>query len=264
MPIRLIATDIDGTLLDSENRLPPVNVQVLQQAVAGGVHIALVTARKVNTTRRIAALLDLPCALIAHNGARIWDWAGHELRHLTVALELAQAIAGFADVHDIPLMTTVDEVNYYGPGYPLKLEGQSRDDQRVPTNIAAVMGAPTRIIVVGARGIELLAEAWGQAADSLVIHRYYSREGAMYSAVLTHARANKADALNELCGKTGIAASEVLALGDAEADAPMLRWAGIGVAMGNAMAEARAAADWVAPDHDAGGFAAAVERFVLR
>jgi hypothetical protein len=56
---------------------------------------------------------------------------------------------------------------------------------------------------------------------------------------------------------------DVLTLGDAEADAGMLRWAGVGVAMGNAMPEAHAAADWIAPDHDDAGFAAAIKRFVL-
>ncbi len=61
----------------------------------------------------------------------------------------------------------------------------------------------------------------------------------------------------------GIAQAAVLALGDAEADVPMLRWAGIGVALGNGMPEALAAADWVAPDNDDAGFAAALERFVL-
>jgi hydroxymethylpyrimidine pyrophosphatase-like HAD family hydrolase len=55
----------------------------------------------------------------------------------------------------------------------------------------------------------------------------------------------------------------VLALGDAEADAEMLRWAGVGVAMGNAMNEALQAADWVAPSHDDAGFAAALGRFIL-
>jgi 5-amino-6-(5-phospho-D-ribitylamino)uracil phosphatase len=95
-----------------------------------------------------------------------------------------------------------------------------------------------------------------------VLHRYYSREGAAISAVLTHPRATKEDALAELVEQIGVRREEVLALGDAEADAGMIRWAGVGVAMGNAMPEARAAADWVAPSHDEAGLAAAIERFV--
>jgi 5-amino-6-(5-phospho-D-ribitylamino)uracil phosphatase len=71
------------------------------------------------------------------------------------------------------------------------------------------------------------------------------------------------NALSELCAEEGIHAEEVLALGDAEADAGMLRWAGVGIAMANAMAEARAAADWLAPSHDAAGVAAALDRFVV-
>lgn len=265
MPIGLIATDIDGTLLNSENMLPPANLRALERAQARGVRLALVTARKVASTQRIAKLIGLPCALVTHNGARTWDWEGHELRHLTLPLPLAEQIANFADEHEIPLVMTINERNYFGPGYPLSpsLNGDTQADVRVPTNRAALVGPPTRIIAVGERPIDLLHTAFAAAADTLVLHRYYSRVGALHSAVLTHPRANKADALAELCDHVHISANTVLALGDAEADAPMLGWAGVGVAMGNGMPEARAAADWIAPSHDDAGFATAVERFVL-
>jgi hydroxymethylpyrimidine pyrophosphatase-like HAD family hydrolase len=85
----------------------------------------------------------------------------------------------------------------------------------------------------------------------------------MASAVLTHPQANKADAVATLISSIGIERSQVLALGDAEADAGMLAWAGVGVAMGNAMPQARKVATWIAPSHDQAGFAAAVRRFVL-
>lgn len=262
--IRLIATDIDGTLLNSENSLPAANRRAVQQALAHGVQLALVTARKRSSTLAVAAQLDVPCACIAHNGARIWDWSGQELRHLVIDLDLARTIAAFADQQALALVLTVNEVNYYSRSYPLNAAWQSREDRVVPALSQVLESAPTRIIVAGDRDIEAISAMFGTTSDALVLHRYYSRVGSFSSAVLTHPRATKEDAVAELARLSGIVAVEVLALGDAEADAGMLRWAGVGVAMGNAMPEARAAAQWIAPTHDEAGFAAAVERFVLR
>lgn len=258
--IRLVATDLDGTLLNSENVIPAANLRALERVAAQGVRIVLVTARKASSTSRVATMLPMGCAQIMHNGARTWDWNGEEMRHLRIPLALALEIAQFADAHDIGLITTIDEVNYYG--------GQARsswknpDDVDVPSNVEAVTGPPTRIIAAGTEGIERLCDTYGNAADHVVLHRFYSRLGSIDSVVLTHPQASKEYALAELCAKHKLRSDEVLALGDAEADAGMLAWAGIGVAMGNAMPEAQRAANWVAPSHDDDGFAVALERFV--
>lgn len=261
--IRLIATDIDGTLLDSDSQLPPLNRAVLEAALKANVRLALVTARKQSSTFAVAELLSLPCACIAHNGARIWDWQGHELQHLVVDLELAREVARFAERTAIPLIMTVNEVNYYSSSYPGRIPDELPGEQRVRGMEQVLDTAPTRIIVTGTAGVDAICSAFGDAPDSVVLHRYYSREGSMASAVLTHPRANKSDALAVLVGGIGVQPTEVLALGDAEADAGMLAWAGVGVAMGNAMPQARAAAQWIAPSHDEAGFAVAVRKFVL-
>jgi Cof subfamily protein (haloacid dehalogenase superfamily) len=261
--IKLIATDIDGTLLDSENRLPAANHRALQQTVAHGVQLALVTARKRASTLEVAELLDLPCACVAHNGARVWDWNGDELQHLVVDFALACDLARLADQWALPLIMTVNEVNYYSAAYPFDPSFRSPSEQPVASCVDALTAPPTRIIVAGERGIDRLSDMLQSSAEQMVLHRYYSREGTLASAVITHPQATKEAAVALLADRIGARPSEVLALGDAQADAGMLRWAGIGVAMGNAMPEARSAADWIAPSHDDAGFAAAIKRFVL-
>lgn len=262
-PIRLIATDIDGTLLDSDHQLPPANRAAVEAALARGVQLALVTARKQASTFAVAQLLGLPCACIAHNGARIWDWKQRELQHLVVDLDLAREVAHFADQRQIPLIMTVNEVNFYSAAYRGHVPERSADERRVVVSRDALETAPTRIIAAGATAVEAIYQAFGNVPEMIVLHRYYSREGANVSAVLTHPQANKANAVAALAQTIGVRAAEVLALGDAEADAGMIRWAGVGVAMENAMPQARAAARWIAPSHDELGFAAAVRRFVL-
>jgi len=260
--IRLIATDIDGTLLDSTNSVPDDHRRALEEASKRGVLLALVTTRRRASSVAVAQALELPCACISHNGARTWDWQGNELRHLTLELNLARELVAFADRRDIPLVVTIDERNYFDQRYPKAPALLAQGDRIVASLQDILTHEPTRIIAAGGR-IDELYDTFGAASDSIVLHRYYSRTGSIASAVVTHPRAVKEDALAELAERSGIQAREVLALGDAEADAGILAWAGVGVAMANAMPEALAAADWVAPSNDKAGLAVAVRRFVL-
>ena len=176
---------------------------------------------------------------------------------------LAREAALFADQHEIPLVITIDEINYYSRAYPLDPAWRGPDDRTAASNVDVLTAPPTRIIAAGPRGVDQMCAAFGNANDIVTVHRYYSRAGHLESAVMTHPDATKEHALAELAQQIGLAREYVLALGDAEADAGMLDWAGIGVAMGNAMPEARAVADWIAPGHDEAGVAAAIQRFVL-
>lgn len=261
--IRLIATDLDGTLLNSENMVPPANRRALEQALAQGVQLVLATARKRASLYAVVGELGLPCACIAHNGGRVWDWQGNELRHLVVGLGLAREIARFAEAQAIPLIMTVDEIDYYSAAYWSNSVGHLPEDRVVAPLTTALHAPPTRIIVAGSAAIEQVTATFGAASDSIVVHRYYSREGAVASAMVTHPHATKEAALAELVQHIDVSPGEVLAIGDSEADAGMLRWAGVGVAMGNSMPEARTAAQWIAPTHDEAGLAAAIKRFVL-
>jgi 5-amino-6-(5-phospho-D-ribitylamino)uracil phosphatase len=74
---------------------------------------------------------------------------------------------------------------------------------------------------------------------------------------------HKGHGLAWLAERLGIEQSRTMGIGDSEADIPMLRWAGLGVAMGNAAPDVKAAADWVAPSLEEDGAAVAIERFVL-
>lgn len=260
--IRLIATDLDGTLLDSANTIPQANRHALERALAQGVQLVLATARKQASTYAVARELGLPCACIAHNGGRVWDWDGREVRHLVVDLALAREIARFAALHELPLIMTINETDFYSAAYWANAAGHVPEDRGIAPLPGELHAAPTRIIVAGTAAIDRVQAQFGAASDAIVVHRYYSREGSIASAMVTHPRATKEDALHEIVQQVFVQPAEVLAIGDSEADAGMLRWAGVGVAMGNAMPEARAAADWLAPTHDEAGFAAAITRFV--
>lgn len=258
--IRLIISDIDGTLLDLNGDLPPANVAALAEAVGGGVRLALATIRKRDSTERVSTQLGVPCALVCDGGATIYDERGDHLQSLTIPLDLARAIAALADEHRLPLVTTIDELNYYAPGaHPLAHIVAAGVD--VESNLAALDRPPSRFIVRGEAGAALLMHAFAGAPLRFV--RHYRPDGTLYDAALTNADATKESALALLCNRWAIDPSEALALGDSEADIGMIRMAGVGVALGNAHPPVKDAADWVAPSAGEAGLAAAVRRFVL-
>ncbi|HEX5692380.1 MAG TPA: HAD family hydrolase, partial [Roseiflexaceae bacterium] len=258
--IRIIITDIDGTLLDIHGDLAPGNAAALKEAAERGVRVALASIRKRDSTARVAQELGLPCTLVCDGGATIYDESGVQLRHLAVPLDLARAIGALVDEHRLPLVTTIDEINYYTPGsHPAAHIVTAGQD--VASASEALVDAPTRLIVRGEMGVALLMREFANAPLRFV--RHYHTDGTLADAVITHADATKESALATLCQDWGIAHADVLALGDAEADIGMLRLAGVGVAVGNAHPDVKAAADWVAPSAGDGGLAAAVRRFVL-
>jgi hydroxymethylpyrimidine pyrophosphatase-like HAD family hydrolase len=258
--IRLLISDIDSTLLGPQGELPAENIAAIQAAMRRGVRVALATIRKRDSTLPIVDTLAVPCTLTCNGGATIFDEQGAILRALTIPPDLARSIATLSDQHQLPLLTTIDEVNYYTPGsHPAAHIVASGVD--VARSLEVLDRPPARFIVRGAYGADLLMRAFQDAPLRFV--RHYGSDGALHDVTITHASATKESALEFLCRHWGIAPAEVLALGDAEADIGMLRLAGVGVAVGNAHPSVLAAADWVAPDASAGGVAAAVRRFVL-
>ncbi len=259
--IRLIVSDIDGTLIDERGALPPENALALAEAARRGVRVALATIRKRDSALHIAGLLGMPCTLVCNGGATIFDEAGAELQALTIPLELARTIAALADQQELPLLATIDEHNYYRPrSHP------AAHIQATGTDVAAMLPAidraPSRFIVRGEAGAALLMREFGAAPLRFV--RHYHADGSLADATITHADATKESALAFLCARWAIDCAAVLAIGDAEADIAMLHMAGVGVAVGNAQPDVRAIADWIAPAAGAGGVAAAVRRYVLR
>ncbi len=259
--IRVIATDIDHTLIDERGVLPLINVEAIQAAAARGIRIVLATARRRQPTLEVAQRLGVPVSLVCHNGGRVWDDQDHEILHHTIDLSTARRMAVLADQHNLPFIFTIDEINLYNARVSHGTPSMVLDQTAVPSLLTAVALPPTRIVAQGLEAATLMIEALGRDQN---VHLFqYSRDGELYSAIAAHPQATKENALAELCRRWGCAPGEVLALGDAEADVGMLRWAGVGVAPKGSMPQALAAANWISPSARLGGVAVAIHRYAL-
>lgn len=256
--MRLIATDIDDTLIH-KGVLPPRNRDVLSQALKQDVRLVLATVRKYDSAMQVVQQLRLPCALICQGGATIYDEQGNQLHQTTIPLELAYQIAELADQERLPLLTTIDEHNYYSAGshprHYIKANGTDITNHRT-----ILQKPPTRFLVRGERGVLLMEEHFGMEPLHLV--RHYNARGQIHDAAITYIDATKQKAVAWLCHRWDIASTQVLAIGDSESDIGMITWAGMGVAVENAHSLVRDAADWVAPSVQQAGLASAVTYFL--
>ncbi len=276
MSIRLLAIDIDGTLLDSRWELPPANCDALAAAAELQIEIVLVTGRRLHTARPIAAKLPCPATLITTNGALITTPEGEEPYRNFLPLEQAQEV----------LRATRDYRGYAvaifhqeGRGQLLMEEGALSEGplrgylQRYPQQLRLVAaleeGLVTDPIQVSFAGpVKRMEEAYETLCNSPVaagVHLSktdYAERDLLLVDVLNQG-CNKGTALAYWAKRQGVAAEEVMALGDNYNDYEMLRFAGLPVVMGNSPGRLAGNGWAVTAGSDEAGVAAAIRKYVL-
>lgn len=261
---RLVALDVDGTLLDSQGRLSPANAQAVREALAQGVIVTLATARAYVGAKRLADDLGIGAPLICHNGALVKGGQdGTELLHLRLDLEAAREMVAFGDRRGYRLFTTIDDVSYVRPR-PNQAPQSPPPGIRFATEQAPLItSAPTSILVFGEEAAREMRDRFAPKYGEKINFTTAVSATFPHYLVIINSQADKGRALLALCRELGIDPAAAMAVGDTEADVPMLRAVGMGVAMGNAPATVREAARVVAPGNDEDGVAWALRRYVL-
>ena len=262
--VRLVALDLDGTLLDSADRISEANARTVRRAVEKGVEVVLATSRWYSLARKTADALGLTAPLICHTGALIRDPTnGHDLRHLRLDMEAAREVAAYSDARRYRTFVTVDDLTYLRTSQTIDPARLPPDVRPVPELAPVLSGAPTAFLTFGSEAVDDLLARFGERyASVLNLCEGYSETFPRYLSI-GHAQADKGSALRQVCERVGIDPQDALAVGDAPPDGAMFRVAGRSVAMANAPAHVRELADTVAPRNDEDGVAWALEEFVL-
>jgi Cof subfamily protein (haloacid dehalogenase superfamily) len=262
-PIRLVATDLDGTLLRSDGTISARTVRALEAVRARGIPIVIVTARPPRTVRTLTRQIAGGLA-ICGNGAILYDLAREAI--------VAQTRLSAAITHAL-----IEELRAAIPGVTFAIEaglryGEEPDyapTERDPTDGELQIADALALGDEGVTKLIVRHPAW--ALDTLL-----TRVEALIGtrAAATHSGApfvevaapgvTKAAALATLCAQRGIAQDEVLACGDGLNDLPLLTWAGRGIAVANAHPAVLAAATAITATNDEDGVAAVLERVVSR
>lgn len=276
-PPRVLALDIDGTLLNSRREISPRNHAAIAAAEEAGVRIALVTGRRYPAAKRIADLLPGRPTLVLHNGGLVIE-ESVPIRVRPLARASAIAVLTFAK------SVGADPVVHFGhrgegllyvettsPSHTLLAYYLSRShpDVRVVGNLESAVAQeqdhPLQVMFGGSMD-EMAALAGAieeRGFEVSALRTVYPKDDLSLIDVVAPT-VDKSEALRFLCARWGVAIDEVLAIGDNWNDRLMLLQAGKGCVMGNADPELRALGLEVIPGNDEDGVACAVERFVLQ
>ena len=270
--IRLLAIDIDGTLLDSRGRLPDEHRAALVDAAAAGVEVALVTGRSYHFTRPIADLLPIPLTLIVNNGALVKAKDGATIVRRTLERDVARSVLeatqayedSVALVFDRPderqiVFERMDWSHPHRRGYYEKNKafiaraGAPLADVLTEDPIQVMFNGgvqPMRSLVGALRALPI-AERFSVATTE-----YELRDFSLIDVNGPHC--SKGTTLADWVGMRGWTRDDVAAFGDNLNDVEMLDFAGTAFVMGNATDALKAGGYRVAGTHDDGGLAAAV------
>lgn len=253
---RLIAIDLDGTLLDSRTHaVSPFNAAQVRRVAALGHHVVLASGRAHYTIAAFARELDLaPIApLIAYNGALIRALDGTTLFHEPLPAEASECIVHFCADHGYHLNLYLNDTLYVREETKWSRLYQQRTGSvpYVTHDLTRFDGErPTKLLLIDEPDVtDRLREAFvKEYGDSL----YITKTDAEYLEFMASG-VSKGRALAHVADELGVARADCIAFGDSFNDVSMLEWAGLGIAVGNAHPPVQEAADRIAPPADEDG-----------
>ncbi len=278
MAIKLIAMDIDGTLLDSTGRLSGENASTIAEAGARGIEIVIVTGRRFHSARMIAQGLPCTTEVISSNGALIKspDGQTHYRRLLasTTARRVLEATAEFRPyagvIFDRPAEAQIifENIDWDGPFIGPYLRRHRDQVAEIQPLTACLNGEdPVEVMFIGEcdrirLAVETLAELPGARDYTLALTEYLQRGLSMFDVLAPGV--SKGAALAEWAQRRGIQRDEIMAIGDNWNDREMLEYAGLPIIMGNAVAELKSLGWTETLGCDESGVAHAIQTHVLR
>jgi hydroxymethylpyrimidine pyrophosphatase-like HAD family hydrolase len=258
----LVALDLDGTLLNSHDDISPRNRRAIAATLAAGIRVVLVTGRGVDVASNVVRELGLDVPVICAHGALTKDVVtGEVLGHIPVPLRYARPMIEFADRETLPVAVYANEHFYRVDGHAIVMEDMRGPGWTAVADFGALLAvAPTFIRFLGKKSVEAMRGRFGD----LPLHFKYETWGDFEECAVTNSEATKENALRQLCDRLGVDATRVVAIGDSRNDVPMMQWAGVGIAMANALPEVRQAVGRVTASNEDDGVAIALEGHVLK
>ena len=296
--IRLLALDIDGTLLDSNGQLPGPNREAIARAIDAGVEVALATGRRYDFARFVFEQLPSPLTLILSNGAVVKMRNGQTVMRRLLPRDVARQVLAAVPQHRQSAAVTFDRprdaqivyesIDWEHPRHskffevnrPYLAEVSPLEDclTEDPVQIMFTGGcvemrdlfnelrheARVNTGVCGTSGGKLaaLVEETPDHRYSVALTEYEHRDFSLVD--ILQAGCSKGASLRDWARERGYAREEVMAIGDNLNDLEMLEFAGLPVVMGNAIADLRQRGWQATATNDEAGVAQAVETFILR
>ncbi|QDU34739.1 Sugar phosphatase YidA [Poriferisphaera corsica] len=264
--IKMIATDLDGTLLRDDKTISPENIAAIQQAVSQGIIVVIASARPPRGVRSYYETLNLDTIQINYNGAAHYDMIRQQFtKHLPLNPQFTRAIVDLArevdpdvcvslEVQDKWYTDRVDEnllvetAKQFGPDLVAHLDEIFHE----PVTKLMLLAPPDRLKPIHTQ----VRETFG---NQIAIHQSDD-----HLIQIVDPAVDKEHAVREVAEYYNIARENVMCIGDAQNDEGMIRWAGLGIAVENAWPDTKAIADQIVPSNQNHGVAHAIQKYALQ
>lgn len=261
--IKLIAVDMDGTLLNSQHELSPRNEAALRQAMAAGVKVVFATGKTRTSAVPLIEKLGLDTPGVYSQGLAVYHADGSLLYERLLENALAQRIVAFAEAEQCAM------VAYSGADIVTNVRDEFTD-ALIKYHEPAPLEYGSWEALFAARAVsKFIMISTKERINDLRprLEKVIGREATIVQALdymveILPPGASKGDGVQRVLDYLQIDPAHVLAIGDGENDVEMIRLAGVGVAMGNAMPAAQAAAEYIVGTNDEDGVAQALALFL--
>lgn len=272
-PYRLVALDLDGTLLTGKRTIAPSSIATIKRVRERGIEVILVTGRHHTAVYPYHWQLELNTPAICCNGTYVYDFARQRvLTSDPLDKNTSRTLVDWSEHHGIHMLLYSDDVIIYreiNENLRSFLAWSTTLPENVRPHVRPAEGDFHEEVekadqiwkfLVTAENSPAMADSLEEIATTLPIDYEWSWDNRVDINPYGNSKGRR---LEEIARRKGLLPSEVLAIGDQMNDITMLRFAGMGVAMGNAREEVKETADYVTAGNEEDGVAAALERFVL-
>ena len=263
-PVRLLLSDIDGTLVTSDKTLTPRTIEAVRALRDADILFSITSSRPPRGMSMFVTPLTLTAPLAAFNGGMFVDAQLRTLEQRTLKPDLVQPAITLMDDHDMDVWVYQHDDWFVLDRDDPHTQREARAVQFEPTEVKSFDGVSHAVskIVGVSDDPHVVAAAHVAVMNALGGHASISSSQSYYLDV-THLDANKGCAVGFLAEHFGISPQEIATIGDGPNDVSMFQASGYSIAMGNGTDAVRHAATVVTSSNDDEGFARAVERFIL-
>jgi hypothetical protein len=265
MPVKLIAVDLDGTLLTRDKTPHPRSVTALLRAQAAGITVVLASGRALPAVRSFAAEIGLTGPMIGANGADTGSPWGEIWRHDGIKSSAASKMVQVAIEREMSAAVYASDRVYMVRRFPGEVVDTSRI-LRCPTEVIDPSAITplhlSKVLVMQDPEISAAnREALLAAMDPAVLR---TTDSEPYFIEFLAPNTSKASALAEVASRLGVSQRNTAAIGDYDNDLEMIQWAGHGAAIGNALPRVKAAAEITVGTKEEGGVADFVDHLLSK
>ncbi|UCZ55052.1 Cof-type HAD-IIB family hydrolase [Bacillus shivajii] len=257
MSYKLLALDVDGTLLNQSGKLTTKTIEAVKKAYDSGIHVVISTGRSLDQTRPILDELGIEGIIVSHNGAttlktdtkEIIHEFSYDIKELTEIIEYCRR----KDIH-FYVCTAHNLYVERMDDYQTKLFKKYNLVHTMHDNVLSINEKVAKFTVDDQQRVD----GWRE----INIENLRKSSDGFFQDIV-HPQAHKASALEQVLRKLGVGKLEMIAIGDYYNDLEMIEYAGLGIAMGNAPDDFKEKADAVTSSNDEDGVYHALEKYLF-